>query len=289
YMLRAAGARGRIRSVIDWGDAVAGISAGDDEVTVFHRDGSRHVHARRENTWRIETPGGLVLLAGGAGRRSTAVVSSAPPAAPREHYHIPTIPLIDATPGALATSATRALRFELAARHYRRSEQDWRDAGEPRATVALAATAAELHIDVVVQKTRVAFAPRREHNDLDNEHPDINSDGVQLHLGEWTWLLVPEQPAPNVRQTARPGSAPAVSATWRLTSNGYAIHIQLARAALPGKGRAFDGDLAINEISPERERRRGQLMLQGADGEWVYLRGDRQDKTRFARFVIENA
>jgi hypothetical protein len=41
-------------------------------------------------------------------------------------------------------------------------------------------------------------------------------------------------------------------------------------------GSVFLFDLVVNEISPDRDRRRGQLVLHGARGEWVYLRGDRE-------------
>jgi hypothetical protein len=43
----------------------------------------------------------------------------------------------------------------------------------------------------------------------------------------------------------------------------------------------------INETAPGRERRRGQLVLSGARGEFVYLRGDRHDDVaRLLRFSL---
>ena len=36
-------------------------------------------------------------------------------------------------------------------------------------------------------------------------------------------------------------------------------------------------DLVVNEMPRGRHRRRGQLVLSGGNGEFVYLRGDRQD------------
>jgi hypothetical protein len=33
--------------------------------------------------------------------------------------------------------------------------------------------------------------------------------------------------------------------------------------------------VAVNEVTPDRERRRGQLVLGGRAGDFVYLRGDR--------------
>ena len=39
-------------------------------------------------------------------------------------------------------------------------------------------------------------------------------------------------------------------------------------------------DVLVNETEPGRERRRGQLVLSGADGDFVDLRGDRHDASR---------
>jgi hypothetical protein len=36
-------------------------------------------------------------------------------------------------------------------------------------------------------------------------------------------------------------------------------------------------DVIVNDAAPGRTRRRGQLVLSGAHGEFVYLRGDRHD------------
>jgi hypothetical protein len=47
-------------------------------------------------------------------------------------------------------------------------------------------------------------------------------------------------------------------------------------------------DLIVNETVPERARRRGQLVLSGGDGEFVYLRGDRHDHSRLLRFSLSN-
>jgi hypothetical protein len=35
-----------------------------------------------------------------------------------------------------------------------------------------------------------------------------------------------------------------------------------------------------------RRRRRGQLVLGGAPGEFVYLRGDREERDRLVRFTV---
>jgi hypothetical protein len=50
--------------------------------------------------------------------------------------------------------------------------------------------------------------------------------------------------------------------------------------------RELAADVIVNETSPDRVRRRGQLVLSGADGEFVYLRGDRHDPERLLRFSL---
>jgi hypothetical protein len=46
-------------------------------------------------------------------------------------------------------------------------------------------------------------------------------------------------------------------------------------------------DLVVNETTAGRERRRGQLVLSGAAGEFAYLAGDRHDPDRLLRFLLE--
>ena len=152
---------------------------------------------------------------------------------------------------------------------------------------------------VEVVKSDLSFAPACETNPLDNENPDTNSDGVQLHViipasaaaatsSEFTWLMVPEAGTDRVRITDRAAGAiaPELRASWHATERGYAIIAVVPRAALSTPDRAFRLGVIVNETSPDRERRRGQLVLGGADGEFVYLRGDRLPADRHLAFVL---
>ena len=49
---------------------------------------------------------------------------------------------------------------------------------------------------------------------------------------------------------------------------------------------AIELDVLVNETTAGRVRRRGQLVLSGADGEFVYLRGDRHEPERLLRFSL---
>jgi hypothetical protein len=186
-----------------------------------------------------------------------------------------------------------ALELSLGEKHYRRSELPWSDAGSLAARVRLAVAGERLAITVDVRKADgLVFAPPRERNDLDNEPPDINSDGLQIHLAPsdphaavTSWLLVPESGTNGVRVSGA-REAPRIDATWEPTASGYRVRtfIPLTDAM---RHDGFDLDLIVNEMSADRERRRGQLVLSGG-GDWIYLRGDRQSREALLPFVVEN-
>ena len=79
-------------------------------------------------------------------------------------------------------------------------------------------------------------------------------------------------------------------AIWTRTADGFSVRASVALPPLP------DGlptgaypvslDVLVNETTVARERRRGQLVLSGAQGEFVYLRGDRHDRARLVPLMI---
>ena len=105
---------------------------------------------------------------------------------------------------------------------------------------------------------------------------------------EGAWLLVPRAADRSVAVHPIAGwhGGLAVSTEWHPTSDGYAL---TARVALPREGRVVELDLLVNETAPGRARRRGQLVLSGAKGEFVYLRGDRHDRRQLLRFKLTDA
>jgi hypothetical protein len=201
--------------------------------------------------------------------------SGEPPSAPRRDP--------SALPQALPFSAM------LGEPHYRRSEQGWREAGEPRARVALQLVAAStLRIDVEVSPSHRLFRAIDAENPYDNEPMAINGDGVQLYLAageaKGGWLLVPSEVGTvALHQIQGWGGGLVPTATWRATTSGYALAIDVT---LPAGTPELSLDLIANETAPGRERRRGQLVLSGAAGEFVYLRGDRHEPGRLLRFSL---
>jgi hypothetical protein len=295
-LVRARGATGSIRTVWSWSPWLAAATLRSRGITISAASGEVHEHVPLDHGWRMTRTLGAhaTTVELGADCLPEEEEHVAPLPAPLPDDRMVTLEMLPDLPETIGDLTARSdgasvHRVRLGEAHYRRSEESWRDAGRPEALVAIGASRQSLGIEVSIRKLPPAFADRRD-NLLDNEHPDVNSDGVQVHLRprgtasalNHVWLLVPELPEPHVRVTPRTAAAEAIvlRASWRATSHGWQIRIAIPRRdALASPELALD--VLVNEITPERERRRGQLVLSGARGEWVYLRGDRQDPSRY--------
>lgn len=275
---QARGRRHRWRTVLSWA-RVPRVAFTSDAIEVETRAGRLVVEERDHGCAVVTADGREHVL------RRAPVTAFPDDAAPEP-----------GTNPAFVLAAGRPFTLELGARHYRRSEQPWARAGAPEASLRVAAAAAFVDIEIAVRKSDPCFAPPRDANPLDNEDPDINSDGVQLYLevpganATGSWILVPEaEPAVRITPREMRGAVPPLAATWRLTPDGYQVRCRFPRGAQGvGLDRHFRLNVVINEISRQRERRRGQLVATGADGEWVYLRGDREDPRRMLSFEIRD-
>ncbi|HET7186631.1 MAG TPA: heparinase II/III family protein [Gemmatimonadaceae bacterium] len=270
---RATGQRGAMAAVWSWSDAVTSVVVEADAIQVHRRDGRRDMHAAVASGWRID------LDAGGA--RETVILGGLARA--------PSVPATEESKEKRQPIALPAT-MSLGEAHYRRSESGWREAGAPRADVEIRATEShELVLTVTVAPSHRIFVPEDAVNALDNETAAINGDGVQLYARcegrEGAWLLVPRAADRSVAVHPIAGwkSGLSVSAEWHPTSKGYAL---TARVALPRECPVVELDLLVNETAPGRARRRGQLVLSGAKGEFVYLRGDRHDRRQLLRFTL---
>jgi hypothetical protein len=284
--VRAAAQTGRMRTLWSWSPAVTAVKI-DGEGCAVELGEERHVHQHVEGRWSItlNTQGARssIDLEGRVGQ-DTGDVSDAEAAVPAPPRHV-------LAPG-------RPFVMELGKRHYRRSEEPWEVAGAPEATLRVAASRASVDIDIDVHKRDPYFAPPRPENPLDNEDPDINSDGVQLYVylpdshAYASWILVPVAGSHDVRVRSREsaGSPLELAADWRLTAEGYRLRCMLIRGARGlGVDREFMVNVVVNEMPSDRERRRGQLVATGGGEEWVYLRGDREDTRRMLAFEIVDA
>ena len=186
----------------------------------------------------------------------------------------------------------RPIVFDLGSDDYRRSEETWEEAGRPTAQLRIVCRPNELILDITAHKSGAfTFVSENATNPYDNEHPDINGDGVQLYLadrrGANAWMLVPEANGADgkVRVRVIDGStALVVHASWQPVERGYALSVRLPIELSPHPQIRLG--VVVNEKPVGRERRRGQLVLGGAHGEFVYLRGDREDLDRLPRFRI---
>ena len=304
--LRARGDTGALTVVWDLGgDPRVSRAADDGTLSLSLADGSRHRHhlpaPDGSGSWR-----GAARPRGRARRRRplrARAVAAAAPDAPTvgAGRRAATGPVAD-----LPADGT-AKAFALGGPHYHRSEDAWTDAGRPTAVVTLAVRDDRLHVTVAAQLGRpAAFVDPAAENPLDNERAAVNGDGVQLH---WAWsraatssrsapgcscpsCLAPRSrsraPRPTTRRATRSRRPPR--GPRRRAGGRSPRRSRSRRCAADGRGRneatrTVALAVLVNESPAGRERRRGQLVL---DGDWpagagvsfIYLRGDRYDPAR---------
>ena len=293
-LLRADQPAGRIRTVLSWAEVPPVVTFDAQTVTVEPNPGERHVHRRDKAGWHV------TMFAGGArssvdlhGFRAATAGAHArpearvPPMVLRREGDIPPW-LTEASP----KFRKRAFVRHLTEAHYRRSEDNWNAAGSPQAEVAVVGAASGLVIYADIRAGDARFMNSLQQNRLDNEHPDTMGAGIQLYVrtpdGSGAWSLVPDvdNESIRVRAIAGWGNLPAPRGSWRPLASGYEVRVELPLTAAGAAEYPIDMDLLINETTADRERRRGQLILSGAAGEFVYLVGDRHDTTRLLPFVL---
>jgi hypothetical protein len=286
-LVRAVGRSGRFLGVWSWRGSVASVEFSDESVALRLADGSRDEHSLTVDGWRIERERtgrcDLEVLGGFVEARDAIEASE-------RHRDSTSAVIVERSP---ALPRPLPATFALGEPHYRRSEQSWREAGEPRATVMISRPShTELQIDVEIPHSQRLFVAADAPNILDNEPSGINGDGVQLYLvagaNRGGWLLVPDSSSSDVR--IRPidewSDGLEIHATWRATESGWSL---VARVPLALELSEIRLDVIVNETVSGRARRRGQLVLSGAAGEFVYLRGDRHDPGRLLRFTLLDA
>jgi hypothetical protein len=180
---------------------------------------------------------------------------------------------------------------------YRRSEEPYQGPDEFAATAVVNWSDEALYLAVDVTKAEVvARDPNMPPLRLDNEPDEIHADGIQVYVRlpsdgvTHGYLLVPSTQKHGliVRPVAGTSATEAeVRGQWQPTGSGYRI---TAAITPPGwgpfrHGDEIDFDLLVNQMLPGRMRRSGQLVWSGGGG-WVWLRGDRQDPSRFGKLEL---
>ena len=294
FVVRSHGRDGLLRSVVSWTGEVDW-QTDTGALIVECRRGERHKHRRDASGWHVE------LFAGSA--RSSIDLSGYRPAPESRQQPLPaTRPptvlrrsrLADGWLSDMARDQRDALiAYELGEPHYRRSEDPWTAAGSPRATVAMGADGRRLVVFAVVNAGEHHFGAADATNPFDNEPADTMNAGIQLYVraqeGSGAWMLVPEAEGPRVRvrQIADWGALFPPVATWRRGgADSYEMRIELTLPPGDSGEYPLDVDVIVNETTSQRQRRRGQLVMSGARGEFVYLRGDRHDPTRLVPLVL---
>jgi len=301
YVVRARGRNVRIVAVLEphAGDAVVrGVQARGDTIEITTASGIDH-HRFGGTDWTIEQDGQATLVLRGAREPRppfTPLLQIDPPtrvAAPA--FRVGHAPPLDGSLDGFELSEPLQLGLED---QYRRSEDAYPGPDELSALAYAAWDERALYLAVAVTKPKLSLRPAGAAPlQLDNDPDDIHSDGLQVYLAPLSthdgdgaapvgYLIVPESDRKIVR--ARPTSdtrgraSDAVHGGWQRTSEGYCVTVAIPwpEGVYPHPGARVSFDLIVNESLPGRLRRVGQLVWSGGGG-WVWLRGDRQDPSRF--------
>jgi hypothetical protein len=275
-LVRHVAATGSYVTVWSWRSAVTSVEREDHALVVHRRDGTSQRHVRTDSGWQVATE-----TSRGVERRSVETTVPVEAEAPVE---MPSRSVVQSP--AIRLPAT----LELGEAHYRRSEFTWQGAGAPRAAVTVTRpTLGTVLVEIEVPSSQRLFVPLLTENQLDNDPPSIHGDSVQLYAlcgdRDAGLLLVPEGGHVAMRPVEGWKNELSVDARWRPTASGYRIDATLH---IDYRVPEFYLDVLVNEIVPGRARRRGQLVMSGASGEFVYLRGDRHDPARLLRFALPN-
>ena len=287
-VVRSPWATGTIRALWSWSGAVTGATL-FPTIAVTTSD-ARHEHARAPRGWRVS-------IVGADSRTSIDLEGLVPRADVDVDVDVTDHDLTghdgsdDEPRSAVVLKPERAVRVTLGAESYRRSEESWDDAGNPGAEIAFENEGGDLVIEVTVTNVDRSFTQAGATNQLDNESADINGAGIQLYLRTDTasagYVLVPDtmDASVHVRPISDWGAGIPARATWSAIDNGYVVEIHID--GLPTET-VIELDVIVNEKPANRQRRRGQLVLSGGGGEFVYLRGDRHDANCLIPMLLTN-
>jgi hypothetical protein len=269
-----------LAACLDLGAGVDELECVEGTYLVRLADGGLHVHQPADEGWSVDVGHGDPVVLGGL-RELPEEPPVAPPEQPVPVLRVPRVdepPALDGTLAGFDTGSALVLDRED---QYRRAEEPWPGPDRFAARAYLNAGDSTLYVGVEVVTPEPTFRPADAGDpELENENPDIHSDGLQLYLdiaGFYGWLVVPDTETPGALRVApaRGTDAEASMVTagrWAPTGTGYAVTLAIE---LPVEATRFGFDVYVNRAAPEHERRVGQLVWSGGRGTRVYLAGDR--------------
>lgn len=288
HLVRVRGREGRIRSVWSWApDAAIDVAFTEGETVVRHDEARVDTHRETSEGWHVDLVAGAARSSIDLGGRRSPIVADAAPVTDDVDGDDESVPIL--LPVAAPTDgAGDHLAWTLGEGEYRRTEATWREAGSPTATVRTWWDGRRVHVEVdVVKHGALVFVPEGTENLLDNEVPEVNGDGVQLYAltddhrsGGWTIVPVERDRVARAVPVRGWGGLELVRMAWSPTREGYRLVAELDLGPPDDHELVVGIGVVVNETVPGRARRRGQLVLGGAVGEWAYLRGDRHDPER---------
>ena len=318
HWICAKGQRGRLLGVWSWpsdsgADGVVSHvqlePSGTLSVRVTTSEGAVDTHTRIDAGWHIARAQGAdqreVLLSGFVNEPNAAAPTPTKPTPTKPNATTASVEvsLVRELPSAErpGTPIPGATTIALGEAHYVRTEVSWREAGSPSALVQLATTARELVVDVHAATGPLGLCDPNLSNPLDNEVPFVNVNGLQWYMApadqppaaDRSWsaaaLHAPSRVAPydeHGRAIPIVGIVEMPRAIWREMPDGWAMRLCWPLTSLPiDASRTMCFELVVNERPPDRERRRGQLVLSGGGG-YGYLMGDRRPVNRYVRLVL---
>jgi hypothetical protein len=254
------------------------VSVANEAIRIERDDGSVEVVRLEQGQAEITDATGKVVVLRGE-RRAPQAPGAVEPA--RAHIRCELLgrppALLDYFDTVAADTVVRLGRDD-----YRRSEEEYPGKAKLGARVAVSTHGNRLFVGVQVTKAdlqfRAADAPDPK---LDNETPEIHSDGVQCYVDWEGWrgfVAIPDAGSDTLRVCPVAGTMARrgeLTGSWSRTPGGYVVLLEFQISRQLVRGDSVLLNLVINELRPGRLRRAGQLVLSGGSG-WVYLRGDRE-------------
>jgi hypothetical protein len=269
-----------LAACLDLGAGVEELECLESVFVVRLADGTIHTHQADEQGWTVDLGHGDPVFLGGL--RDLPEEPAAPPErAPTAALAVPRVAAPPALDGSLAGFVLDAPLLLDRVEQFRRAEEPWPgpEGFSARAFLNVSGSTLHLAVDVVAPEPhfRPGDAPDPE---LENENPDIHSDGIQVYVdsaGFYGWLVVPDPQSPPALRVAAVRSTDAeasmvTAGAWAPVGTGYRITMSIE---LPVEVAGFGFDLYVNRGRAGHERRIGQLVWSGGRGTRLYLAGDR--------------